>query len=241
MEELKNFRQFLKDKLREKGLNIQKLSELVGISQKHLSLLLEDGNEKLPSLPYVRGYIKDIADVLEIDPEEFWQMYKKEYDLKSSGEKDTLPLNRFASKPINKKIVFGIVVGIALLAYVVPTLADFLGKPSIEIISPQADKIKSENQIFYLKGKVKDPSDKVLINENEVMVSSDGNFEKEVYLENGQNNFQFKVKRLLGKEIIVSRSVIYEQPYLPINLEKASSTDDELEKDVDSSGPKNDM
>ena len=152
MEELKNFKQFLREKLREKGLNAQKLAELLDISPKHLSQILEDSNDDLPAMPYVRGYLREIADVLDIDADELWAMYKKEYDLKSSGASDVLPKNRFASRPINKKLIIIVVAVLALLVYLIPAVSDFIGRPSLEIYSPLSDKVRTDQQIFYLKG-----------------------------------------------------------------------------------------
>src|SRR3989344_6846190 len=102
--ELNGFKDILKNEMKAKGLNAQKLSELSDISPNFIKSLLEGSFENLPATPYVHGYIEKISAILEINSDELWGQYKKESELKKSGAKDQLPLNRFASQPINKKL-----------------------------------------------------------------------------------------------------------------------------------------
>ncbi|BCX15845.1 MAG: hypothetical protein KatS3mg098_074 [Candidatus Parcubacteria bacterium] len=215
--EIKNFKEILKSYLKEKGVSPQELSQETGIVYHYIQAFLEGNFEKLPSLPYVRGYLQKIADYLEIDFEELWQQYQKEAPIKKSGEEDKMPTNRFAPQPLNKKNIAIVVLILIILSLVIPRLAKFLGSPQITIISPNKDNLVVSQQNFLLKGQVDNPQDKVLINNEEVFVLPDGSFEKEVFLTEKINLFQFKVKRFLGKEITLERTVIYEPQASPTN------------------------
>lgn len=211
--EIKNFRETLKEAMREKGISIQKLSELTEISPNYLKALTENDITNLPSAPYIKGYINTIAQILEIDSRVLWDDYNRLSESKTSGEKDILPGNRFAQKSLNKKGLFVGIIILLLIAYIAPKISDFFGKPSLEIMAPSQDKLNVSDPNFTLKGKIGNPQDKVTINSAEVVVLPDGSFEQNVALEEGpQNTFEFKVKRFLGRETTNSRTIIYKSP-----------------------------
>ncbi len=239
--EIKNFKETLKEAMREKGISIQKLSDLTEISPKYLRALIENDIANLPSTPYIKGYINTIAEILEIDSRVLWDDYNRLSESKTSGEKDILPGNRFAQKSLNKKGLFVGIIILLLIAFIAPKISDFFGKPSLEILAPSQDKLNVSNPNFTLKGKIGNPQDKVTINSAEVVVLPDGSFEQNVALEEGpQNTFEFKVKRFLGRETTNSRTIIYKSPATQKeennNNEKQSSTST---KEISTSTPTN--
>ncbi len=102
--ENKNLANLILEALKLKGLNLDKLSQLTGVSERSLALILEERFEKLPSAPYIHGYLLKIAEVLNLDGQKLWQEYlKNNAEIRRSGQEDTLPLNRFAIPKLNKK------------------------------------------------------------------------------------------------------------------------------------------
>ena len=88
MEENKSLSNLILDSLRLKGMSVEKLAQLTGISEMFLEQLLEEKFEKLPSYPYVRGYLIKIGNVLNLDGEKLCQEYiKHNQTIKSSGKK----------------------------------------------------------------------------------------------------------------------------------------------------------
>ena len=82
MEEIKkenlDLGNFLFQKRREKGLSLDKLSYLSGIEKEVLENLEKDNwSELLPDI-YIRGYLLKIGEVLGVDGEELWSLYKKD-------------------------------------------------------------------------------------------------------------------------------------------------------------------
>jgi cytoskeletal protein RodZ len=222
--EFKPFKEIIKEEMRAQGINIQKLAELTGISHRYLQALLDADFSQLPSVPYVKGYLESIAKVLGIDPAPLWHEYQKESEIKRSGDKDKLPANRYAQKPLNKTallITLLVLIGVALL---LPKIADFLGRPSIEITSPATDKYTSNSDNFILKGKVNNPQDKLLINSSEVIINTDGTFQQPVILsEPGcHNDYDFTVKRFLGLSTTVKRTICYESSLPAVNPSTSS-------------------
>lgn len=204
----KSFHEFFREIVERSDLSIDKLVELTDISPRYLKAFYEGDFKKLPSLPYVRGYLMKISNVLGINGQELWQAYKEELKEKIAVD-DTLPINRFALKPKNfKRLVIGIII-IFVIIFLIWRIDDLLGIPKIEIINP-ADNININEDVINIKGIVNNYRDKLLINNEEIFISKDGRFEKEYHLAPGANAIEFSLKRFLGKEIKVVKQVIYQ-------------------------------
>ena len=205
----KKLSELLREAAELRGLTFERLTELSDIPERYL-LALRDGEfGKLPAAPYVRGYLVKLGEVLGIDGEMFWRLYKGEAPIKKSGPQDKLPSNRFAIKSLNKKTI---ILGAALLLiviYLVWRAPLFLGTPLIEIISPTANNYVVNTPIVKLVGEI-NPSDKLTVNGEEVLVGASGRFEKDYELQPGINTFELVAKRFLGKETKLVRRVIYQ-------------------------------
>ena len=204
----KSFNEILKEQADIKGFSAKKLSEDTGIPQRYIDNLLEGNFSDMPAAPYVRGYLAKIAALLEMSGEELWTSYKEEEDVKSSGSKDKLPTNRFAIKTANKKVLVLAAILIAVGVYLILNINNLLGQPRLEITHPQAETVIVNEPTVSLRGYI-DPEDKLLINNQEILVGKDGFFEKEYTLENGLNTIEFSVARFLGKESRIIKQIIY--------------------------------
>ncbi len=209
----KNLREILNEALELKDLDVKKLSEMTDIPIYYLSALSEGDFLKLPAAAYVRGYLMKVAEVLGIDKESLLRAYKQEISLgplKTSGSQDKLPLNRYAFKPFYRKTAIIVIIVLVLAAAAFVWKVDnFLGTPKIELFSPIVDNMIVNSSSIKLTGKV-NPRDKLVINNEEILSDKNGQFEKEISLQAGINTVEFKVKRLLGKEVTVMRQVIYQ-------------------------------
>lgn len=207
--ELKTLKETLKDEMRGQGMSVAKLSELTDIAPHHITALMESDFDHLPASPYVRGYILKIAEVLELDADVLWRRYSRESEIKKSGEKDTLPKNRFALRSIKKSSLLIAAIVIVLLVIGLPVISDFFGKPSLEVISPAGDAEIVTEKSYTIHGTIQNPKDRVFINETEVPVTSDGAFQIQKDLDEGANTFTISTKRFLGGETTITRNVFY--------------------------------
>lgn len=208
--EIKDFAATIKEAMKAHGLNDDRLAEETTISKKHIQALFDHDTENLPAAPYVYGYIQKIAQVLELNGDQLWSEYTVAQNIKRSGIQDRLPSNRFAQRAINKKWIVFIIIALMALAFVIPKIADFFGRPSLEIIAPTIDKTTTNNQLFAISGRIVNKQDKVTINDEEIVVREDGLFEKEVPLSEGINTFYIKASRFLGQQTTIERTIIYQ-------------------------------
>jgi len=206
---METFASFLNEKLKEKGITLSRLSELTNISIKHLENLSQGNPDKLPPKPYLRGYLIKIGNVLGFNGEECWNYFKDKDAVFRSEEKDELPKNRFATKPVYKKVwLIGLVVLIGI--YLLIRLPYIIGKPVIVILSPQEEIERTTEESFLLRGRVQN-GDTVFINGENVPLSR-GIFEKSISLEPGINTVEVVALKFLGRKAKTVRTIIFEPP-----------------------------
>ncbi|OGM90308.1 hypothetical protein A2755_03915 [Candidatus Wolfebacteria bacterium RIFCSPHIGHO2_01_FULL_48_22] len=195
--------------MKERGVTLAQLSAATEISSRYLQALIDGDTDNLPPAPYIRGYLQKIAEVLDVDFSVLWKYYESDLSIRKSGGHDTLPQNRFAVRPVRKGPILITGIIIVLLAIALPYLADFFGKPSLEISFPQEESFFSQSEQITITGRVGRAQDVVSINGTEVAVLQDGTFSKEVPLSDGANSFEIIAKRFLGQETRIVRNVFY--------------------------------
>lgn len=210
MNELKPFGQHLHDLIRSKNMSTQKLADTTAVSHKYIRALIEDDREELPPRPYVRGYIKSIANALDTDFSSLWLHYKREHDVVQSGPQDILPSNRFAVEHTKKISLFVGGILLLILAFVViPQLSDFFGTPSLYVSSPSQETTVVSEGTYIIEGNTGRSSDTISINDTEIPVEEDGSFRMEVPLSEGANAFNISVTRFLGNTTTITRTIFF--------------------------------
>ncbi len=205
-----DFANFLNDRMRERNLNFKRLSELTGVSVKHLEALSSGNPDRLPSAPYLKGYLSRLGEVLGFDPDQAWEEMKKFTDAKSSGKADEPSRNRFSREPIAKYMIAGTVV-FFLLLYAGLRFYEISGAPSLTISSPQENMVVTGENSFSLAGNVSNDGE-LRINGEQVQVQSGGNWQKTVSLQPGINTVEITAKKFLGRETKVMKQIIYQAP-----------------------------
>lgn len=203
----KEFSNFLNDRMRERGLNIKRLSELSGISIKNLELIFSGNSERLPSAPYLKGYIFKLGEILDFDPDEVWDRMKKSAGGKNE-EVDELPKNRFSRESYLKYMVAGTIIFL-LVVYGFSRFYKISGTPFLDISYPRDNMaVVSENPIS-ISGRASN-TDELKMNGESVQIQQDGQWKKEVFLQAGINTIEITAKKFLGREIKITRQIIYQ-------------------------------
>jgi len=205
--EQKNNQSLFADILRVKGMTVEKLAQVTGISERFLELLLTEQYNKLPAAPYIHGYFIKIGEVIDIDGEDLWLEYQKQtHIIRRSGQHDKLPENRFSSFQINKKIIAISIIVIVIIIYIAFRIPTLLGKPTISLNIN--DNMIVSTSTLLISGNT-DQKNTLTINNEALYPDSDGNFSKTMKLSPGFNTFTFTVKKLLGGENTLTRQIFY--------------------------------
>lgn len=203
-----DFESLFRARLQERGISLKKLSEISGIALKHIENLHAGKYENLPAAPYLRGYLAKIGTLLDLDGEAWWEHLKNEGFLVGSGPEDQLPRNRFAQRPIGKR-VFLAIAGIAVLVLAVLQFSRIFGRPDLIIFSPAESQTKTTNDQFLIEGRVAN-GDRLTINGEPVVLQENGSWQKNVLLQAGLNAVEIKASKFLGRETTGMRFIVYE-------------------------------
>lgn len=204
-----DLKSLLSEALELRNVNHEKLSQLTGISERYIWAIQNVELDKLPPSPYVRGYIKKIAEVLRLNHDEIWDLYRKELLHKTSGKYDTLPENRFAIRHLSRKQMIAGTIGIIFVFYLIFNISSLLGKPNLSVNNPQQSIITTSENHLLLSGTLAQ-RDKLTINGEEIFINTDGSFTKDFPLQPGLNTVEFKAQRFLGRETLVTRQILYQ-------------------------------
>lgn len=209
------FEQFFAEKIKERGITLKKLAEMTGIAPAHIESLLRGDYDSMPSAPYFHGYMTHLGAVLEFDGEEWWAKLRKEGVIKNSGELDTMPRNRFI-KQSPPKYLWWIGAGVIVLIYLAFQAPRIFGKPTLMVISPDANPYVTTASTFTLAGTVKGADSLYLVGANgeqeQIIIAPDGSWQKGVLLGAGPNPFEISAKKFLGGETTVTEQIFYQAP-----------------------------
>ncbi len=214
-QEIKNLSSLILESLRTKGLTVERLSQLSGVSERFLTSLIEGKMEKLPPRPYAHGYLVKVAEALNLDGEKLWADYLKNNEaIRRSGKNDRLPRNRFAVPPFNKKIAVAALALLIVAVYAAVRLPAFFGKPRLTLTNLEDNRTVVREKNFTIKGKINPPS-QLTVNDETIYPDRSGSFEKSLELQPGFNTLTFKIKKFLGEERAVTRQIFYQAPEEP--------------------------
>lgn len=207
-EEYFDFENFFNDKIKARGLSLEKVADATGITLRHLENLSRGRFEDLPPAPYFRGYLIKLGTLLDFDPNIWWERFQVMGVVKRSGPQDHLPKNRFAITS-RTKYVASAVAAILILSFAGLRFSRILGKPILTVQNPRAELTTVREGKLKVYGYLKN-GDNVSINNEGALVEGDGYFEKELGLEPGLNTISIQAKKFLGREANVIRQIFYE-------------------------------
>ena len=209
-----SFEEFFADKVKQKGFTLKKLADVTGISPRHLQDIARGDFAALPSAPYVRGYLIKLGEVLEFDGEGWWQRIRTERRIKNSGAADALPENRFLKNPPTKMII-GCVIAAIVIIYFIVQFPKIFGRPSIVIINPAENPSTATENPITIQGDVKN-TDILSVDGENVVVASDGTWQKDVLLSDGPNQITVTAKKFLGGTVSVNEEIVYQGSLTPM-------------------------
>src|SRR3989344_2686067 len=205
-----NFEEFLNGLVRERGLTLKKISEVTGISVKHLSALASGEFKTLPSAPYFRGYLLKLGRVLEFDPAPWWIKFKEGGFVKDAGTHDAPPANRFI-RPTYVKFMWIGALAFAGLTYGIVRLPAIMGKPEITVVFPAENPARATANVIELLGTLENGSD-LYVNGEIAVVNSNHTWSQQALLQSGMNTFNIRAQKFLGGETTLVWEIFYDPP-----------------------------
>ncbi len=203
----------LKNKRTKKRISLERAEDETKIRVKYLEALESDNYDAFSSHIYALGFLRRYADFLGLSADEL--IKQQEQMFKNYPKK----INRLTPAVIKKTssfiitskfiIIFFIVIAIvAIFGYIGFEIKKFSAPPILEVLSPK-NNITWQSENIEIIGKT-DPGATVLINNEQIMPSSSGDFKKNIKLKEGINIIQVSAKNRVDKINAREISVYYE-------------------------------
>lgn len=193
------------------GLSLEEISPQIKVKKEYLEFLEQGKYDLLPSAVFVENYLKVYSQFLNIP----WDKVKKVYyQEKKSFQTDYQPSQKSAKhhgRPalLLPKFLTIALVFIALLVFFIYLglqINNFLQPPSLELSSP-VDNLTVTERFIEVAGKTV-PEAQILINNQEIAVDNEGNFNELVSLQPGLNTLEITAKTKHSREYVVYKQII---------------------------------
>ena len=200
--------QRLKEARIQKKLTLEEAAVATKIKAQFLEAIERGAYNELPSPAYARGFVRNYAEFLGLPKAQIALLFKRDFDERKVIK--VLPdgmvkKNEFPIKRINfRRAVLGSAVLLFLSGFLLFQTRSVLFGPPISLSSPKEG--SEVGQEILVKGRT-DSNAIITINNESVVVKSNGEFEKKISLFPGETNITVKARNRQGKESILERNV----------------------------------
>lgn len=208
--------EILKKARLEKKLSLEEVERVIKIRAKYLKAIEESDYQSLPASAYVKGFIKNYGEFLDLSVDRLLAIFRREFD----ERKTSVLLPRGLSTPLNKsffKINPPIMMGFFFLfflflffVYLFIQYRSFLGTPSLTLQKPEENALIKGSTVEVI-GRT-DPEIRLTINNQPISLDQEGNFQENIMVEEGVNTLVFTATNKFNKTKIVKRTIRVENP-----------------------------
>jgi transcriptional regulator with XRE-family HTH domain len=204
---MKSIGEVLKEKRVRRKYSRQKLERLTKIKKSFIEAIEKEEWQKLPELPVVTGFVKNIAQSLNIDRNNAVALLRRDYPPKKVA---ISPKPDVAQKFIwSPKLTFFVglfVCLVVIMSYLVFQYVNFTNPPKLEVLSPkEGQEIVTEN--LAVVG-MTDPEATIVVNNQPVLVDGNGSFKAEIEIFEGTEEVVIVARSRSGKETVIRRKII---------------------------------
>lgn len=192
----------MKQRRKELGLSLEQVSDVVKIRKVYLEALEEGNYDVFDSAIYTKGFLKNYAVFLGIEPNRALALYRRECEEKQEKglEASQKPINepKFVITP--GKVIFTVlaVMIIAVFGYFYYQYQQFATPPFLDIRSPK-DGTETLEDAVTIDGSTEIGSI-VTINDQAIKTDDLGNFRVTVSLREGSNRLKVASENGIGKK-----------------------------------------
>lgn len=186
-----------------KNISLDKLSSLTKIDTKYIQAIENNRLDLLPSATFAKGFVRNIAIVLEKDPADMVALFRRDYQetfKPSVLVKRTRPfkLNHFLSS----QILLWSLGAIAFVGYLIFQYRAVLTPPVLEVSSPTENAVLSSP--ILIEGKT---TTDAVININDglkILPDSTGRFATKITLQPGESTLKITSTSRFGRSSSIS-------------------------------------
>jgi cytoskeletal protein RodZ len=208
---IKSVGEILRDERTSHNVTIEYLAKKTKIKQEYLEYLENNQFEKLPSAPFIKGYIKTYARIFGFEYKPLVAVLRRDY--KESAKGKLIPrefmkpvLRRGVTwNPMTASVMIAGSIFFTLATFVIYKWYIFNKPPFIEVYSPEENS-EVASQIV-IEGRT-EPEALLVINSQPVTLQPDGSFSTEILIpREGTNTITIESTDERGKTNLIQKTV----------------------------------
>lgn len=203
--------EILKKARTEKKLTLEDVERILRIRKKFLLALEENDWDSLPSLPYIKGFLKNYSTYLGLMPQEMMAIFRRQF-----GEKEKAgllpkglahPLDEPSFHITPQFMVTGIIISflVVFFGYLLLQYKIYTSPPSLSVDKPPEGAIVHSDRVD-VSGKT-DSDAVVAVNNQKIAINSNGEFTTTLTLNPGINTITVESISKYGKKRAVERTI----------------------------------
>jgi len=187
----------------EKGLSLEDVSKSTKIKTEFLDFIEKGEFDKLPSVSYAHGFVRNYARFLKLPEKEIMAIFRREFDEdksyrvlpRSLGETESFPVTKFK---FNRTAVLITVIFLAFIGYLLFQYRGAFLNPPLKITSPKDGVLVLSSEVT-IAGST-DSNATVYIEKNAVSLDQKGNFKETISVFPGETTIAIKVINKFSRE-----------------------------------------
>lgn len=207
---MKTVGEILKNGRKEKRLTLTQISTKTRINKNYLKALEKNNYEQLPEAAFVKGFIRNYAKAVDLNPSQALAIFRRDYDQNVKGQ--VIPRS-FVDSPSGKRSLWtpktSIIVAVSLVViilsiYFVYQYRLLASPPALEVNSPlEEEHVKPTLNVAGTT----DPQATLSINNQTVQINQDGSFSQSLVLLEGTRTITIQSTSRFGKTRNIQRTV----------------------------------
>lgn len=203
--------QVLKEGRLRKNLSLEEIEKQTKIRFRFLKLIEEDAYAKFSNAVTAKGFIRNYALFLELNPDSVLAIFRRDFSENERGQivprGMIIPLNQFAFS-WNPKLT-GLVVGLVFLTiffgYLIRQFSSWISAPEIEVAYPPENIVLEKLEVDLIGKTDRDAS--FFVDGEIVSLNENGEFSKRLNLERGENEIVLEAVSRRGKKTRIIRKI----------------------------------
>lgn len=204
----------LKEERQKKGFTLEQVEKSTKIRAKFLLAIEADDFRKMPSLPYLQGFIKNYSEFLGLRSTTILAIFRRQYIRHEKEQTATIeePLTTSVWQPTQNKVIFVILslLVIGLFSYFYIQYQKLHAPPPLTLTEPKDGQIVTSEEIAVFGDTDVDAT--LTINNEPILIKEDGKFFKDVRLSVGQNTLVVEATSRVGQKTTVVRTIARVSP-----------------------------
>lgn len=202
---MKKIAEILKEARSSKSLSQDEIARELHLKKEVVEALEEGDWARLPEPTYVRGFIKNYADLLNLDSNRLLALFRAEYDERKFQKVIVRKKKRLMFTPnLIPPLTFALGV-LVFIIYLSVQYTSILSAPKVEVFSPQDD-ITTTSSVIEISGKTEKDTT-ISIDGELVPIDEAGKFNHQIKLEDGRNVIEIVASYRLSPKTKITRIV----------------------------------